>query len=104
MYSREMTSLWQQEPSAYSPCVEIDSSTMRRKARVSSQSQHWLKQEHDDPEVIKWETITSGATSDVEQDNTPSSAVSSKNYLVKSMFRSITDLMGLCGGLCEHYM
>nr|XP_046211020.1 coiled-coil domain-containing protein 106 [Oncorhynchus gorbuscha]XP_046211021.1 coiled-coil domain-containing protein 106 [Oncorhynchus gorbuscha]XP_046211022.1 coiled-coil domain-containing protein 106 [Oncorhynchus gorbuscha]XP_046211023.1 coiled-coil domain-containing protein 106 [Oncorhynchus gorbuscha] len=69
-----MSSVWQQEPIVYSPSVEIDSSTVRRKARVGS-SQHWLKQEHD-LEVVKWESMTSGATSDVEQDNTPSSAVS----------------------------
>lgn len=72
-----MSSLWQQDPTAFSPCVEIDSSTMRRKARVGSHApQHWLKQESDDPDVIKWETMTSGVTSDAEQDNTPSSAVS----------------------------
>ncbi|XP_046880009.1 coiled-coil domain-containing protein 106-like isoform X4 [Hypomesus transpacificus] len=74
--SREMSSLWQQDPPVYSSCVEIDSSTMRRKNRSSTQAQHWPKQEHHDLDIIKWETMTSGATSDVEQDNTPSSAVS----------------------------
>lgn len=77
--SREMSSLWQQDPPVYSSCVEIDSSTMRRKNRSSTQAQHWPKQEHHDLDIIKWETMTSGATSDVEQDNTPSSAVSSKD-------------------------
>ena len=71
-------SLWQQEPSAYSPCVEIDSSSMRRKERVSSPP--WLKQEHDDLSIMKWESFQTGNTAaDVVQDNTPSSAMSSKN-------------------------
>ncbi|KAJ8375853.1 hypothetical protein SKAU_G00064330 [Synaphobranchus kaupii] len=70
------SSLWLEEPTRFCPSVEIDSSSgMRKKARVSSQ--RWLKQEND-PEAIQWETMTSGTASDVEQDNTLSSAVSSK--------------------------
>lgn len=71
-----MSTVCQQDPPVFPSCVEIDSSTMRKKTSLSSQAQHWLKQEHHDLDIIKWETITSGATSDVEQDNTPSSAVS----------------------------
>ncbi|XP_029934973.1 coiled-coil domain-containing protein 106-like isoform X2 [Myripristis murdjan] len=69
-----MSSVWQQEPSAYSPCVEIDSSSVRSKDRVSSPA--WLKQEHDDLNIIKWENFQTGATADAVQDNTPSSAMS----------------------------
>ncbi|XP_035268288.1 coiled-coil domain-containing protein 106-like [Anguilla anguilla] len=68
------SSLWLEEPTRFCPIIEIDSSSdMRKKASVSSQC--WLKQEND-PEEVKWETMTSGTASDVEQDNTLSSAVS----------------------------
>ncbi|KAG9340095.1 hypothetical protein JZ751_022017 [Albula glossodonta] len=84
------SSLWTEEPAQFSPSVEIDSSSsMRKKARVSSQ--RWLKQEND-PEVVQWETMTSGTASDVEQDNTLSSAVSS---LPPSVMLTITKLQCL---------
>lgn len=66
--------MWQQEPSGYSPCVEIDSSSVRCKDRLASPS--WLKQEHDELRIIKWENFQSGAAADAVQDNTPSSAMS----------------------------
>ncbi|KAG5268690.1 hypothetical protein AALO_G00215320 [Alosa alosa] len=73
------SSLWQQEPTAYSPNVEIDSSSMRRKARPSG-AQHWMKQECE-LDVGLWDNGNSGTTSDVEQDNTLSSAVSTATTL-----------------------
>ncbi|XP_030623442.1 coiled-coil domain-containing protein 106-like [Chanos chanos] len=90
-----MSTLWQQEHTQYSPSVEIDSSSMRRKARVSSQA--WLKQERE-PEVIQWEAMTSGAASDAEQDNTLSSAVSTvtpMEGLPPSVMLTITKLQCL---------
>ncbi|XP_071751607.1 uncharacterized protein LOC139908708 [Centroberyx gerrardi] len=69
-----MSSVWQQEPSAYSPCVEIDSSSVRSKDRMTSPA--WLKQEQDDLNIIKWENFQTGAAADAVQDNTPSSAMS----------------------------
>lgn len=72
-----MSSVWQ-EPSAYSPCVEIDSSSVRSKDRVSSPA--WLKQEHDDLNIIKWENFQTGPTTDAVQDNTPSSAMSTVSH------------------------
>ncbi|KAM4606295.1 coiled-coil domain-containing protein 106-like [Polymixia lowei] len=69
-----MSSLWQPEQSAYSPCVESDSSSVRRKDRIGSPA--WLKQEQDDLSIIKWDSFQTGTTSDVVQDNTPSSAMS----------------------------
>ncbi|XP_047205835.1 coiled-coil domain-containing protein 106-like isoform X3 [Girardinichthys multiradiatus] len=69
-----MSSMWQQEPSGYSPCVEIDSSSVRSKDRLGSSS--WLKQEQDELRIIKWENFQGGASSDAVQDNTPSSAMS----------------------------
>ncbi|RVE58584.1 hypothetical protein OJAV_G00195810 [Oryzias javanicus] len=68
-----MSSVWQQEASAYSPCVEIDSSSVRTKERLGSPS--WLKQEQDELRVIKWESFHSDAV----QDNTPSSAASASH-------------------------
>ncbi|XP_076827109.1 coiled-coil domain-containing protein 106-like [Brachyhypopomus gauderio] len=68
-----MSSLWQQDPTAFSPGGEIDSSSMRSKSRVNSQS--WMKQETD-AQLIQWRTMTPGVGSDAEQDNTPTSAVS----------------------------
>lgn len=72
--SEEMSSVWQQEPSGYSPCVEIDSSSVRTKDRLGPPA--WLKQEQDDLRIIKWESFQSGASADAVQDNTPSSAMS----------------------------
>ncbi|XP_029979338.1 coiled-coil domain-containing protein 106-like [Sphaeramia orbicularis] len=69
-----MSSVWQQEPSVYSSCVEIDSSSVRTKDRLSSPA--WLKQEQDDLRIIKWENFQSATSADVVQDNTPSSAMS----------------------------
>ncbi|XP_068604280.1 coiled-coil domain-containing protein 106 [Brachionichthys hirsutus] len=69
-----MSSVWQQEPSGYSPCVEIDSSSVRCKDRLSSPA--WLKQEHDELRIIKWENLQTGGSADAVQDNTPSSAMS----------------------------
>ncbi|XP_036073376.1 coiled-coil domain-containing protein 106 [Oryzias melastigma] len=66
-------SVWQQEPSAYSPCVEIDSSSVRTKERLCSPS--WLKQEQDELRIIKWENFHSDAV----QDATPSSAASASH-------------------------
>ncbi|KAK7881492.1 hypothetical protein WMY93_029901 [Mugilogobius chulae] len=68
-----MSSVWQQEASAYSPCVEIDSSSVRTKDRLNSTG--WMKQEQDDLRIIKFENFQMGP-SDVVQDNTPSSAMS----------------------------
>lgn len=72
-----MSSVWQQEPSTYSPCVEIDSSSVRSKDRLSCPA--WLKQEQDDLSIIKWENFHTGAAADVVQDNTPSSAMSASH-------------------------
>lgn len=71
-----MSSVWQQEPSGYSPCVEIDSSSVRTKDRLCSPG--WLKQEQDDLHIIKWENFQTAASADAVQDNTPSSAMSGK--------------------------
>ncbi|MEQ2189362.1 hypothetical protein GOODEAATRI_024565 [Goodea atripinnis] len=71
--------MWQQEPSGYSPCVEIDSSSVRSKDRLGSSS--WLKQEQDELRIIKWENFQGGASSDAVQDNTPSSAMSGRSCL-----------------------
>lgn len=72
----EMSSVWQQEPSGYSPCVEIDSSSVRTKDRLSCPG--WLKQEQDDLHIIKWENFQTGPSADAVQDNTPSSAMPGK--------------------------
>ncbi|XP_034005197.1 coiled-coil domain-containing protein 106-like [Trematomus bernacchii] len=69
-----MSSVWQQEPSGYSPCVEIDSSSVRVKNTHTSPA--WLKQEQDDLRIIKWENFQTAASADSVQDNTPSSAMS----------------------------
>ncbi|XP_016886950.1 coiled-coil domain-containing protein 106-like isoform X2 [Cynoglossus semilaevis] len=69
-----MSSLWQ---SSYSPCIEIDSSSVKSKDRLHSPA--WLKQEHDDLHVIKWESFQSGTSADSVQDNTPSSAMSASH-------------------------
>nr|XP_046227982.1 coiled-coil domain-containing protein 106-like isoform X2 [Scatophagus argus] len=74
-----MSSVWQQEPSGYSPCVEIDSSSVRCKDRLTSPS--WLKQEQDDLRIIKWESFQTGASADAVQDNTPSSAMSAASHI-----------------------
>ncbi|XP_061777571.1 coiled-coil domain-containing protein 106-like isoform X2 [Nerophis ophidion] len=75
-----MSSLWQQEVSGFSPCVEIDSSCVRRSNdRLGSPS--WLKQEHDDLRIIKWESFQAATSADVVQDNTPSSAMSASSHL-----------------------
>ncbi|XP_026885420.2 coiled-coil domain-containing protein 106-like isoform X1 [Electrophorus electricus] len=68
-----MSCLWQQDQTAFPPGVEIDSSSMRAKSRESSHS--WMKQETD-AQLIHWKTVVPGAGSDAEQDNTPTSAVS----------------------------
>ncbi|XP_041669609.1 coiled-coil domain-containing protein 106-like isoform X2 [Cheilinus undulatus] len=67
-------SVWQQEPSGYSPCVEIDSSSVRCKDSFTSPA--WLKQEQDELRIIKWENFGTGTSTDAVQDNTPSSAMS----------------------------
>ncbi|XP_006799333.1 uncharacterized protein LOC102777870 [Neolamprologus brichardi] len=74
-----MSSVWHQEPSCYSPCVEIDSSSVRTKERLSSPA--WLKQEQDDLRIIKWENFQTGASADAVQDNTPSSAMSAASQV-----------------------
>lgn len=74
-----MSSVWQQEPSAYSPCLEIDSSS-RTRDRHSSPA--WLKQEMDDLHIIKWENFQTGASADAVQDNTPSSAMSGSGTFI----------------------
>ncbi|KAL2085690.1 hypothetical protein ACEWY4_019010 [Coilia grayii] len=73
-----MSSLWQQDLSAYSPSVEIDSSSVRRKVRPNAQA--WMKQECD-LDLGPWDNANSGATSDAEQDSTLSSAVSTGTTL-----------------------
>ncbi|XP_073343886.1 uncharacterized protein [Pagrus major] len=73
-----MSSVWQQEPSGYSPCLEIDSSSVRCKDRMTSPA--WLKQEQDELRIIKWENFQSGASADAVQDNTPSSAMSAASH------------------------
>ena len=70
-------SVWQQETSGYSSCIEIDSSSVRTKDRFGSPAR--LKQEQDDLHIIKWENFQTGASADAVQDNTPSSAMSG-NY------------------------
>lgn len=77
----EMSSVWQQEPSGYSPCVEIDSSSVRCKARLASPA--WLKQEQDELRIIKWENFQTGTSADAVQDNTPSSAMSGKSPFIQ---------------------
>lgn len=52
---------------------------MRRKARPSG-VQPWMKQECD-LDMGLWDNANSGTTSDAEQDNTLSSAVSSKSQV-----------------------
>ncbi|KAI4806781.1 hypothetical protein KUCAC02_017580 [Chaenocephalus aceratus] len=69
-----MSSVWQQEPSGYSPCVEIDSSSVRVKNTHTAPA--WLKKEQDDLCIIKWENFQTAASADSVQDNTPSSAMS----------------------------
>ncbi|XP_056154985.1 coiled-coil domain-containing protein 106-like [Lampris incognitus] len=69
-----MSSVWQHKASGYSPCVEIDSSSARRKDRVGAPA--WLKQEQDNLSIIEWENFHTGPSSDMVQDNTPSSAMS----------------------------
>lgn len=71
--------MWQQEPSGYSPCVEIDSSSVRTKERLCSPS--WLKQEQDELRIVKWESFHTGPSVDVVQDNTPSSAMSASSHI-----------------------
>ncbi|KPP59415.1 coiled-coil domain-containing protein 106-like [Scleropages formosus] len=93
-----MSGRWAEEATRFSPCVEIDSSSgMRKKATVSSQL--WMKQEKD-PDTVggQWETTTSGIMSDVEQDNTLSSAVSTVSLtegLSPSVMLTITRLQCL---------
>lgn len=71
-----MSSVWHQEPSGFSPCMEIDSSSVRSKERLATPA--WLKQEQDQLRIIKWEGCQ---TPDAVQDNTPSSAMSGKRRL-----------------------
>ncbi|XP_010765885.1 coiled-coil domain-containing protein 106 isoform X2 [Notothenia coriiceps] len=73
-----MSSVWQQEPSEYSPCVEIDSSSVRIENTYTSPA--WLKQEQDDLRIIKWENFQTAASADSVQDNTPSSAMSAGSH------------------------
>ncbi|KAM9333253.1 uncharacterized protein KZ484_018283 [Pholidichthys leucotaenia] len=74
-----MSSVWHQEPSCYSPCVEIDSSSVRTKERLGSPA--WLKQEQDELRIIKWENFQPGSSADAVQDNTPSSAMSAASQI-----------------------
>lgn len=83
-------SVWQQEPSAYSPCVEIDSSSVRTKERLCSPS--WLKQEQDELRIIKWENFHSDAV----QDDTPSSAASGESRRGPARRRSGPVVTCLC--------
>lgn len=71
--------MWQQEPAGYSPCIEIDSSSVRTKDQLSLPA--WLKQEQDDFRIIKWENFQTGASADAVQDNTPSSAMSAASHV-----------------------
>lgn len=80
---RVMSSVWQQEASVYSSCVEIDSSSVRTKDRLSSPA--WMKQEQDDLRIIKWENFQMGTSADAVQDNTPSSAMSSKGFFFSKL-------------------
>ncbi|KAK5849945.1 hypothetical protein PBY51_014239 [Eleginops maclovinus] len=75
-------SVWQQESSGYSPCVEIDSSSVRCKDRHTFPA--WLKQEQEDLSTTKWENFQTAAPADAVQDNTPSSAMSAGSH-VESM-------------------
>lgn len=77
--SEAMSSVWHQEPSGFSPCMEIDSSSVRSKERLACPA--WLKQEQDELRIIKWEGCQTGASADTVQDNTPSSAMSGKRGL-----------------------
>lgn len=74
-----MSSAWHQEPSGFSPCMEIDSSSVRTKERLAFPA--WLKQEQDELRIIKWEGCQTGVQADAVQDNTPSSAMSGKRSL-----------------------
>lgn len=76
LFQKAMSSVWHPEPSGFSPCMEIDSSSVRCKERLASPS--WLKQEQDDLRIIKWESCQTGTSADAVQDNTPSSAMSGK--------------------------
>ncbi len=84
----EMSSVWQQEPSGYSPCLEIDSSSVRCKDRLMSPA--WLKQEQDELRIIKWENFQTGASADAVQDNTPSSAMSGESTFIYHLKTSIS--------------
>ncbi|XP_062297389.1 coiled-coil domain-containing protein 106-like [Scomber scombrus] len=75
----EEMSVWQQETSGYSPCIEIDSSSVRTKDRFGSPAR--LKQEQDDLHIIKWENFQTGVSADAVQDNTPSSAMSAASHV-----------------------
>ncbi|KAL4630946.1 coiled-coil domain-containing protein 106-like [Arapaima gigas] len=80
------------------PFVEIDSSSgMRKKATVSPPL--WMKQKMNADAVGgPWEAMTSGTASDVEQDNTLSSAVSTASLpegLSPSVMLTITRLQCL---------
>ncbi|XP_056868857.1 coiled-coil domain-containing protein 106-like [Takifugu flavidus] len=74
-----MSSVWHPDPSGFSPCMEIDSSSVRCKERLASPS--WLKQEQDDLRIIKWESCQTGTSADAVQDNTPSSAMSAASHV-----------------------
>ena len=86
-----MSSVWQQEPSGYSPCVEIDSSSVRTKDRLSSPA--WLKQEQDELRIIKWENFQSGTSADAVQDNTPSSAMSGNQLWCNKTNRTMLQMI-----------
>lgn len=77
VFQKAMSSVWHPEPSGFSPCMEIDSSSVRCKERLASPS--WLKQEQDDLRIIKWEGCRTGTSADAVQDNTPSSAMPGKS-------------------------
>lgn len=79
--------MWNQEPSGFSPCMEIDSSSARSKERLASPA--WLKQEQDELRIIKWEGCQTGASADAVQDNTPSSAMSGKRDLAFQQLRAV---------------
>lgn len=87
--SEAMSSVWHQEPSGFSPCMEIDSSSVRSRER-SLASPAWLKQEQDELRIIKWEGCQTGASADAVQDNTPSSAMSGKRRLGVQQLPAVT--------------
>lgn len=97
-----MSSMWQQE--AYSPCVEIDSSSVR-KDRLGSTA--WMKREQEEQQIIKWENFGAGPSADAVQDDTPSSAMSAASLtegLPPRVILTITKLQCLLDSKEERIM